>query len=103
MAVDVQPGQWVNVKVTAAPRTEAARKTMRRLFRKDPEIVQERKRLRKARPVRRHQRGGRLWADRPTQLVIEKTDPGTKYKLFASVDVIRDLRSVDKYVEVSPA
>ncbi len=103
MAVDVQPGQWVTVKVKAEPRSEGARKTMRRLFRKDPKIVAERKRLSKSRPVRWHTRGGRPWADRPPQLTIEKTEPGAQYKLFASVDVLRDLGSVEEYVEVSPA
>ena len=103
MAAEIKPGQWVNVKVTAEPRASAPVKTMIRLFEKDAAMVTERKRVTRARPVKTHRRGGRDWADRPPRIQVVKTKPGAVYKLFASVDVLRDLKSLGRYVEVTPA
>jgi hypothetical protein len=103
MASEIKPGQWINVKVTAEPRAVAARKTMIRVFEKDETVSAERKRLHRARPVKSHTRGGRPWYDRPARLQVVKTTPGASYKLFASVDVLRDLESLSRYVEITPA
>lgn len=103
MALQVQPGQWVQVKVVSQPKREAAVKTMRRLFEQDPEMRRERTRLKKSRPIKSHIRGGRVWKDRPSRLQVVKTAPGASYRIFASVSAIRDLNSLGRHVEVSPA
>jgi hypothetical protein len=100
---DIKSGQWVSVKITKEPPAESKKKTLIRLFRKDPKIAAERGRLAKTRPVTTHQRGGRQWADRPPQLRVVKTIPGASCRIFASVDVLRDLRSLTGYVDVKPA
>ena len=102
MASEITPGQWVNVKVTSEPKAEARKKTMVRLFEQDQGTKRERERLARARVTRRHRRGGRLWADIPPRLQVVKTTPGATYKLFASVDVLRDLNSIANCVEVTP-
>ena len=99
----IKPGQWIKVKITSVPQAAKNRKTMIRLFEKDENIRTERKRLNKARPVTTHIRGGRPWANRPRQLQVVKMEPGATYKVFASVDVLRDLQSVEKFVEIKPA
>jgi hypothetical protein len=103
MPAEIQPAQWVQVKVKARPTSAAAEKTMIRLFEKDEEVHEKRKRLQRVRPVKRHIRGGRWWYDRPPRLRIVSTEPGATYKLFGSVDVLRDLSSLDRFVEVTPA
>ena len=99
----VQPGQWINVKVLKQPRSEAGVKTMVRLFERDSTVTQERKRLTKSRPVKSHRRGGRQWNDRPSRLTVVKTTAGATYRLFGSVDVLRDLNSIASYIEITPA
>lgn len=103
MASEIKPGQWINVKVTAEPKSASPIKTMIRLFEQDRAVKAERTRLARSRPVTTHRRGGRPWADRPRRIRVVKTTPGACYKIFASVDVLRDLKSLDRYVEISPA
>jgi len=103
MLTDIQPGQQINVTVTSEPKAAAQRKTLIRLCEKDEQVRAERKRLKRARPVKYHRRGGRPWGDRPYRVAVVKTTAGASYKIFASVDVLRDLKSVEKHVEVTPA
>jgi hypothetical protein len=103
MASEVKPGQWVNVTIKSRPRAEARVKTMNRLLSQDPQIKKERERQSKARPTREHRRGGRMWRDNPPHLNPVEVRPGVTYKIFASVDVLRDLKSIASNVEVAPA
>jgi hypothetical protein len=103
MASQVKPGQWINVKVMALPKSAAGRKTMIRIFEKDQKVQLERRRLSRSRQVQTHRRGGRLWSDRPARLQVVNTKPGTTYKVFGSVDVLRELESLKGCVEISPA
>lgn len=103
MASGITPGQWVNVKITKEPRAIAQRKTLVRLFEKDSQVKAERSRQKRTRPVRQHRRGGRLWSDRPPRLALVKTCAGASYRIFASVDVIKDLESLGSHVQVTPA
>jgi len=104
MAAEIKPGQWVNVTVKAELRSEAKKKTLIRVCEKNSEVKVERARLSRSRKVRWDRRGGRLWADRPARLQVVKTTPGgASYKVFASIDVLRDLKSLGNAVEVTPA
>jgi hypothetical protein len=103
MASEIKPGQWINVKVTAVPRSAGGKKTMTRLFEKDRQVRAERRRLSKSRQPRSHIRGGRPWFDRPAQLAIVDAKPGSSYKIFGSVDVLRELESLKGCVEITPA
>jgi len=76
-ATQVKPGQWINVKVLSSPKNEAGKKTMRRLFEKG--------------------------TNRPPRLEVVDFQPGATYKIFGSVDVMRDLQSISDLVEVSPS
>ena len=94
--MDIKPGQWINVKVTAQPKSEGARKTLIRVCEKDATVATERRRLHRARPVTHHRRGGRPWYDRPARLQIVKMNTGQTYKVFGSLDVLRDVASIRK-------
>ena len=100
---EIKPGQWVTITITKQPRAAAQRKTLIRLCEKDPAVKVERVRLKRSRVVRYDRRGGRPWADRPARIAVVETRPGATYRVFASVDVCRDLASIAKNVEVKPA
>ena len=99
----IKPGQWINVKITSVPKAAKNRKTMIRLFEKDENVHAERKRLNRARPFVTRTRGGRPWECRPQRLDVVEIKPGVTYKVFASVDVLRELQSVEKFVDVKVA
>lgn len=103
MAAEIKPGQWVNVTVKSEPRSEAKKKTLIRICEKNPEVKLERTRLSRSRKTRWDPHGGKLWADRPARLPVVSITPGASYKVFASIDVLRDLNSLGSAVEVTPA
>jgi hypothetical protein len=100
---EVKPGQWVNVTVVSRPRAAARVKTLMRLFNQNPKAKKDRARQAKSRPVSEHRRGGRMFPDRPPHLPVVKVEKGATCRIFASVDVLRDLKSVGANVEVTPA
>lgn len=102
--MDLQPGKLVSVQIKSAPRSEAARKTLARLLRKDADVARrERARARKRPSWQTKRRGGRLWHHQMRSQPLATVSVGATYRLFASVDVIRDLQSVSRFVEVKPA
>lgn len=103
MASQVKPGQWINVKITAVPKSVSGLKTMVRIFEKDREVQSERRRLARTRKPEAHRRGGRMWWNRPPRLQTVATQPGATYKVFGSVDILRELESLKGCVEISPA
>ncbi len=100
---DIKPGQWINVKVKARPRALAGRKTLVRLFEQDSGVRKERRRQAKSRIAQESRRGGRIWMNIPARLEIVETSPGATYKIFASIETLKALKSVEKYVEITPA
>jgi hypothetical protein len=103
MAAEVKPGQWVNVTVKKEPRTHGGRKTLVRMYGKDPAVRKDRERMKRARPRSEHQRGGRLWQDYPPHLRPTTVQPGVSFRVFATLDVIKEISSIAGYVEVTPA
>lgn len=100
---DVQPGQSIRVKITGCPKAEAQRKTLVQLCEQDKAVQAERRRLKKARPVKWQRRAGRPWGGRSPRIDVVRLDPGETYTLFGSVEVLRKLKSVEKFIEVAPA
>ncbi|MFW6059400.1 MAG: hypothetical protein ACODAQ_04420 [Phycisphaeraceae bacterium] len=101
----ITPGQTVHVKVVKQPTNAAARKTLERLLSKDAGVHREQERLRRARERRltHHQRGGRQWAVRLVKQHPVQGRRGEEGTIKATVDVLRDLGSVQRFVEVTPA
>ncbi|MEM6391779.1 MAG: hypothetical protein AAF797_03315 [Planctomycetota bacterium] len=104
---DIAPGSDVKVTITKTPTNAAAEKTLVRLLHKDAAVAAEQKRLQKSR--RKNEkltvRGGRLrvWEHRQVKIASASPTLGTTGTLKATVDVLRDLASVDRFVEVTPA
>lgn len=105
MLVDIEPGTKVSIKVAKTPTNAAAEKTLSRLFAKDlanRKARQNRKKLRQN-AIELRRRGGRLWAVRPKAPRLAQPVEGAVCTLLATSDVIADLRSVNRFIDVSPA
>lgn len=103
MSLDITPGTVVTVKIKKTPRCAAAAKTLSRLFGKDPvnkkKRVQRKKLLAAAMDVRR--RGGRPWEVRPLAPRLVQPEQGDSCRIRATSDVIGDLRSVARFIDVA--
>lgn len=100
--MDIKAGSKVSVEVTKTPTTEAGRKTLARLFRKDPAVLKHERRKQKLRPSwQTKRRGGRPWHHQMKSTPGVSLDAGATYSFRATVDVIRDLESVSRWVKVS--
>ncbi len=104
---DIAPGITVTVKIVKPVKSEGARKTLVRLLSKDPAIVKENKRLKKVREANQTMstRGGRwrVWESRLVKQRPVTAAVGEEGTFLATADVLRDLRGVEKFVEVSAA
>ncbi len=99
--MDITPGTQIAVEITATPRSQAARKTLLRLLRKDPLIARHQRHQKAKRPsVRSWRRGGRMWHHRMRSKLPVDVSPGQRISLLATLDVIRDLDSVSSYVKI---
>ena len=101
----IGPGSAVSVRVVKTPSSEAAAKTIVRILSKDPSIQATNKRYRKLRKIhyRPRMRGGRLYGGRMIKMRAVKPEIGAIGQVVASVDVLRDLKSVSRFVEVAVA
>ncbi len=102
MPVDIKPGSKVSIKITKNPSNEAAAKTLSRIFAKDPvnkrARVRRKKLLSEAMDPRR--RGGRPWEVRSKAPRLVQPQRGDACNILATNDVIRDLGSVSRFIEV---
>lgn len=101
--MDITPGKTVSVEVLTPPTTATARKTLLRVLSKDPQVAHYQRRQTKKRPSwQTWRRGGRMWHHQMKSKSPVRLTPGSRYSLLATVDVIRDLESVQRWVKVSP-
>ena len=99
--MDLTPGQTISVEITSPPRSAAARKTLVRLTRHDPAVLQQHRRQKRARPSwQTWRRGGRMWHHQMKSKPPVELTAGVRLSLLATVDVIRDLESVERYVRI---
>ena len=100
--MDISPGTTVTVEITAVPRTEAARKTLLRLLSRTAEVRRHQRRQKRQRPSwETWRRGGRMWHHQMKSIPLFEPTPGRRLSLLATVDTIRDLASVERYVKVT--
>jgi hypothetical protein len=101
----IAPGSKVTIKVVTRPSTAAATKTVVRLLSKDQVVKDENERLRKSRKTshRTKQRGGRQWNIWTPKIHPVDGSIGETGTIVASLDVLTDLRSVAKFVEITKA
>jgi len=101
----ITPGSKINVKIVKQPTNAAASKTLVRVLAKDPVVFAEHARQDKIRkknysPSRR---GGRLYGGRVVKQHPVKGILGEAGTVTATLSVLRDLGSVERFVEVSEA
>jgi hypothetical protein len=96
--MDIQPGSNVTVTVKSPVKAEAARKTLGRIFMKDERI--RKSRLSVPKEVTPTRRAGRIWDLRPRGSVNRPPAIGDSASLVATVDIIRDIQSVARFVDV---
>ncbi|MBN1345948.1 MAG: hypothetical protein JXQ73_24875 [Phycisphaerae bacterium] len=96
---DIEPGSKIKVTVTKELRSEAAAKTLARLFLKDPKIAKTRRKDPK--PIDPRTRAGRLWNVRPRGSAAARPNKGESCEITCTLDVVRDLGSVENYVEIT--
>lgn len=99
--MELTPGQTVAIELVATPRNEAARKTLIRLWHNDPAVSRDQRQRKRKRPSwRTWRRGGRQWHHQMRSRAPVELTPGRRLTLVASVDVIRDLTSVKRWIRV---
>ncbi len=102
MASNAQPGQKILVTVKAAPRNEAAAKTLSRVFGRSDggrKLRASRKKVRTSKTWH-HQRGGRPWAVRPKAPRLFQPAKGDTCEVLATTALLRDLNSVSQFVDI---
>lgn len=105
MLDNIDPGSRVTVKIVKQPTNAAAVKTLQRVLSKDAVATAENRRQEKVRKAgfRTKQRGGRPWEVRVVKQHAVAGRIGESGTVTATVDVLRDLGSVQRFVEVAPA
>ena len=101
MPIDLKPGQTVRVTISKTISRQSARKTLERLFLRDKSIakpIERRSRNFKELPKRR---GGVIWTKRPNK-VHPSLARGAAATIRATPQLIRDLNSVEPFVQVKP-
>ena len=102
---DIKPGSKISVKIIKRPSSAAGVKTVVRLLSKDAGIMSENARLKVARKnhYRQTRRGGRFWDVNVVKQHPVKGLEGETGTITASLDVITDLKTIEKFVEITPA
>ena len=101
----IAPGSKINVKIVKQPTNTAASKTLMRVLAKDSAVNAEHERQAKIRKTNSSpsRRGGRLYGGRVVKQHPVKGQLGEAGTVTATLQVLRDLGSVQRFVEVSQA
>ena len=100
--MDIAPGATVSIEIIATPRRAAARKTLARVCGKDPATAKRHRTQKTKRPSWQEWiRGGRFWHHQMKTKSAATLEPGSRYTVRATVDVMRDLESVKGCVKVA--
>jgi hypothetical protein len=99
------PGSKVNVKIVKHPTNAAAVRTLMRVLAKDPVVYAEHDRQAKIRKKNFNpgRRAGRMWGGYVVKQHPIKGRVGEAGTILATTSVLRDLGSVQRFVEVTEA
>ncbi len=101
MSAEIAPGSFVSVEIVSTPRNQAAAKTLRRICSKDAAIAKLNRTRKAQRPSwEEWRRGGMMWHHQMKSRSAVSLERGRCYTVKASVDVLRDLNSVTRWVKV---
>jgi hypothetical protein len=94
-------GETVKIEITKLPAAEGARKTLVRLCRKDPKVERHHRAQTAKRPSwERWRRGGKMWHHQMRTKPALNLAVGHTFSVRATLDVMRDLESVKRFVKV---
>lgn len=100
--MNIAPGATVTIEIAKRPTNDDALKTLIRVCGKDAALRRARKTLKSKRVSwEEWRRGGNQWHHQMSSRPSAKIELGRKFKVRASLDVIRDLASVSRFVKVS--
>ena len=101
----LKPGQSIKCTLTSAPRAEGNTSTLLRLVRLDPTAVKSLKRAHHLRQQRMtiYNRGNRDWVKRESCAKIATVAKGQSWTMSYSLDLLPDLKSVQKFIKVEKA
>ena len=100
----IVPNTVMTFKITALPTQPAAKKTIERLMwmqsdkKRDLKMLQRR---RKQKVIKHTIRAGRVWLDRPRATRTARAELGASFTLRVTPQIVNDLNSVAKYLDVS--
>jgi hypothetical protein len=100
MALDLKPGQTVRVTISKQVSRDSARKTLERLFMTDKKVVGPLDARSKNFIPLPKRRGGCIWTKRVNK-VHPTLEKGAAATIIATPQAIKDLRSVETFVEVA--
>jgi hypothetical protein len=102
--MEIAPGQNISIEITAEPASAAACKTLTRLCARDPAVSKARRWRKAHRPSwESWRRGGKMWHHQMKSALPVAVRPGARYTVRATLDVLRDLESVQRFVRVTLA
>lgn len=100
----IAPGSTIKLEIAKLPSNAAASKTLVRLCRKDPTIQRHHRHQQRKRPsLEFWNRGNKQWHHQMKTQSPVTLRVGGAYTIRATLDVIQDLASVEKWVKVSKA
>jgi hypothetical protein len=100
----ITPGATISMRITKNPTTAAARKTLIRLARKDPAMARHQRHQQRKRPSwQEWRRGNATWHHQMKSNFPVAIETGRAFTLRATVSVLRDLSSVQRFIAVEPA
>ena len=102
MAIELKPGQTVRVTISKSITRDAARKTIERLFMKDKAVRQPIDARSKNFIPLPKRRGGTIWTKRVNK-VHPDLNKGASATITTTAANIRDLRSVESFIDVKSA
>lgn len=106
MATALSSNKILKFEIVKMPTRESQRKTLERLMRMQPEVAKGLRRLalrRKKEDNVGNQRGGRTWISRVKASKLVNVARGESFTLHVTPQILPDLKSVEKYLNITSA
>jgi len=100
--MSITPGSNIKLEIAKLPSNAAARKTLTRLCRRDAGVQRTQRHQQRKRPsLEFWNRGNKQWHHQMKTIPPVTLHVGAAYQMRATLDVIRDIASIEKWVKVS--
>jgi hypothetical protein len=102
----IVPNTEMTFTIIKEPTRPASRKTIERLMWMQPQAKKDHsmlQRLRKQKGIKYTIRAGRVWFDRPRATRTMRAERGASFTLKITPQIVNDLKSVSKYLDVTTA